>query len=274
MTKLATSTNLEWDLIPTDIKVNDKILDTHYALVRNDNDKVLHIHKNSYNPYYNSEFRSFMEDLQIITSFENLQYQEYKEGRIVLGYLENKQGTININGFDINQYLVLGNGHDGTKGIFLGSSEIMLRCMNQFGRIINSNVIYHTKNNTGKIDNMKRAYEIYFKDVEKMKEIYVQLSKVNIDQELLDSLKIRLFEIDKKESEKGLSTRTKNQMMEFDRSIRKETQDLGQTLFGFFHATTHYTTHIMKGEKVFGNLLGNSNQLNERSLKLVTELIR
>lgn len=273
MSKLAINSNLDWDLKPTDIIVNDTILDSHYALVRDDNKKVLCLHKNSYNPYYNREFKGLLEDFQKITNFENIKYQEYKGGRIVLGYLENTQGTINIGGHDIKQYLVLGNGHDGSKGIFLGTSELMLRCMNQFGKILTNNVVYHTKNNAGRIDAMKRAYEIYFKELENTKVVYEKLSKVTIDQGLLDSLRSRLFELDTKSDKEEITANLNNKLIKFNHSLQHELPVLGNNLFGFMQSVTHYTPHTVTGDKVFGNFLGASSKLNERAYELVTELI-
>lgn len=268
----AKDTDLTWDVRPTEIKIGDQIIDSHYALIRTDNNKVLDLHKNSYNPFYNVEFKSLLDDLQKITGFEELKYSEFKDGKTVLGYLKNNQKDVNINGFEVDQYLVLGNTHDGSKGIFLGTSEVMLRCMNEFGKIVKSNVIKHTKNNHYRIDELKRAYEVYFNQLEKLKETYKKLREVSIDPQLIESLTKRLFEIDN--IEEKISTRKENQMLDFKGSLVSETKDLGSNLFGFFHATTHYTTHKLKGENVTGNLFGTANKINERAFDLVTELIR
>ena len=205
----AKETDLTWDVKPSEIIVNNQIVKSHYALVRSDNNNVLEIHKDSYNPFYNIEFRSLLDDLQKITGFEELTYQEFKEGKVVLGYLKNNQKDVSINGFNVDQYLVLGNTHDGTKGIFLGTSEIMLRCMNQFGRIVKSNVIKHTKNNFTKIDELKRAYEIYFSQLETLKDTYKKMKQVSIDPILIEAITKRIFEV---ETTQEISTRKLNQI--------------------------------------------------------------
>lgn len=263
----ATQTDLLWDVNPTEIKVNDEVIKSHYALVRNDDKTVLDIHKDSYNPFYNVEFRSLMDDLQKITGFENLTFQEFKGGKTVLGYLENTQNT-QINGLNVNKFLVLGNTHDGSKGIFLGTSDIMLRCMNQFGHIVKSNVIKHTKNNQVKIDELKRAYEVYFKQVEQQDELFSKIAKINIDKDLMEALTKRLFDVENNEE---ISTRKTNQIFDFNESLLKETKDLGQNLFGYFNGVTHYTTHKLNGENTFGNLFNTANKINMKALELVTE---
>jgi hypothetical protein len=268
----AQDSNLSWDVVKTPITVGQTVIDSHYALVRDDNQKVLQIHKDSYNPMFNKEFRNLLDEMQKITGFENMKFQEYKEGNVILGYLENNSGESNlkINGFDVDKYLVLGNSHDGSKGIFLGTSEIMLRCMNQFGRIVKNNVIKHTKNNAHKIDELKRAYESYFIELERMTTVYAKLAKVNIDPLLMESLTKRLFDVNENEE---ISTRKSNQIFDFQTSLVKETKDLGQNGFGFFHGVTHYTTHTLKGENVFGNMFGTANTMNEKALEMVMELI-
>ena len=267
----ATDSNLNWDVVKSPIIVNEKEVPSHFALTRNDNSNILQIHKESYNPFMNIEFRKLLDEMQKITGFENIKFQEYKQGNIVLGYLENNQTqTLNVNGFNVDKYLVLGNSHDGSKGIFLGTSEIMLRCMNQFGRIVKNNVIKHTKNNSHKIDELKKAYESYFKELEVMTEVYAKMQKVHIDKGLIESLTKRLFDV--KENEE-ISTRKSNQIFDFNNSVSKEMGELGQNGFGFFHAITHYTTHTLKGENSFGNLFGTANNMNEVGLELVMELI-
>lgn len=264
----AKQTDLTWDVNPVEIKVNNEVVPSHYALQRNDTKQILEIHKNSYNPFYNAEFRSLMDDLQKITGFENLTYQEFKDGKTVLGYLENNSGNHIINGFEHNKYLVLGNTHDGSKGIFLGTSDIMLRCMNQFGKIVKSQVIKHTRNNHVKIDELKRAYEVYFKEVENQQVLMTKLSKIHLDAELKESLVKRLFDIENNEE---ISTRKANQIFDFNESLIKETKDLGNNLFGFFHGVTHYTTHKVNDENVMGNLFNKANTMNNKALELVTE---
>lgn len=265
----ATETNLEWDVKPCDIIINEKIVPTHYGLVRDDTNEVMEIHKNSYNPFYNAEFRSLLDDLQKISGFDNLTYQEFKGGKVVLGYLENNKTDVKVNGFDINKYLVLGNSHDGSKGIFLGTSEIMLRCMNQFGKIVKSDVIKHTKNNFSKIDDLKRAYEVYFRETEKQVEMYCKMNKINIDSKLIEMFTKNLFEA----NEEKISTRKENIMIDFQNSINIETADLGNNLFGLFNSVTHYTTHKLKNENTFGNLFGTANKINQKAYDLVLELI-
>jgi hypothetical protein len=267
----AKTTELNYDVQKTDVIVNGQISSDHFALSRSDNYQLLEIHKNSYNPFYNSEFKAILDDLQNITGFENLTYSEFKDGRVVLGYLENNKTDVIVNGFNIDRYLVLGNTHDGTKGIFLGTSEIMLRCMNQFGKIIKSNVIKHTKNKGARLDELKRAYEVYFSEIQTLNEVYKKMSKIEIDTILLESLTKRLFDVENIEE---MSTRKSNQINDFNNSYRIESKDLGNNLFAFFNATTHYTTHVMNtNNNVFGNLFGTQAKLNEKAINLTLELI-
>lgn len=269
MNHFAQETDLLWDVTKQPVIINGNEIDSHYALIRDDNSKVIEIHKQSYNPFFNKEFRLLLDEMQKITGFENMKYQQFKDGNIVLGYLENTN-DVKVNGFNVNKYLVLGNSHDGTKGIFLGTSEIMLRCLNQFGKIVRNNVIKHTKNNSSKIDDLKKAYESYFMELEVMTKTYAKMHNVSIDKTLMESLTKRLFDV--KENEE-ISTRKTNQIFDFNTSLAKETKELGMNAFGFFHATTHYTTHVLKGENVVGNLFGTANTLNHKAMSLVMELV-
>lgn len=266
-----TTTELDWEAQKADIIVNDMIAPKNYALVRSDNNAILDIHKNSYNPFPNSDFKKYLDELQKITGFDNLSYQEYKGGKVILGYLENNTSNVKVNGFDVDKYLILGNTHDGSKGTFIGTSEIMLRCMNQFGKIVTQNVIRHTKNSYTRLDELKNAYELYFKQTEALDELYVKMNKIHVDSSLLEALTQRLFDAENKEE---ISTRKANQILLFKDSYATESKDLGENLFGFFHATTHYTTHKVDTENVFGNIFGTQNKLNERSLEIICDVMR
>lgn len=268
------STELNWDVKPTEIYHGDKqIINGNYALIRSDNQKVLEIHKDSYNPFYNVEFKALLDDLQKISGFENLTYSEFKEGKIVLGYLQNNStNECKVNGFDVNKYLVLGNSHDGSKGIFLGTSEVMIRCTNAFGQILKSNVIKHTKNNFRRIDELKQAFEVYHKQNEILANLYVKMNKISIDQSLIDMVTKRMFDVDNNE-EKQISTRKDNQILDFHNSIKTETNDLGNNVFGLFHGMTHYTSHKLKGENVVGNLFGTASKMNEKGFQAIRELV-
>lgn len=266
----ATETSLDWEIKRENVQVNGNSVETHFALTRSDSGKLLQIHKKSYTTFFNSDFKRLLEDMQKITGFDDLTYQEFKSGNVVLGYLKNNKDEISVNGFKMDKYLVLGDTRDGSKGTFLATSDIMLRCMNQFSHIIKSNIIKHTKNSSSKIDELKMAYEQYFMDLEMQEKLFKSLSEISIDKNLMESLTKRLFDV--KENEE-ISIRKSNQMFEFGNSLAKETADLGKNAFGFFHATTHYTTHVLKGENVVGNLFGTANAMNQKALNLVSELV-
>jgi len=212
------------------------------------------------------------ETLANVSGFNPTGFMEAKGGNVVLGYLQNNQGTQTINGHDVNEFLVLGNTFDGSKGIFVGTSSQMIRCMNQWGKIVKSNIIKHTKNNGFKIEELQKAYEVYFKDKEKTNEIFAKMAKINIDADILEALTLRLFEADTKHEK--VSTRKTNQMDAFSTSVAKETADLGMNLFGFFNSVTHYTTHqTNQKETVFGNLTGTNEKLNSRAFELALEMV-
>jgi hypothetical protein len=263
---------LDWNVQIEPVTVKNQIVESHKALVRSDNDRILTIHKESYNPFDNVEMLKLYESLANVSGFNPSGFMEAKGGNVILGYLKNDQGTQTINGHEVNEFLVIGNTHDGSKGIFVGTSSQMIRCMNQWGKIVKSNVIKHTKNNQIKISELQRAFEIYFKDKEKTNEIFTKMAKINIDADILEALTLRLFEADTKHEK--ISTRKQNQMDDFSASVRQETNDLGMNLFGFFNSVTHYTTHVTnQKEVVFGNLTGTNEKLNTRAFNLALELV-
>ena len=53
---------LEWDVKETPIHVNNEVVDTHKALVHSTNKNIIAIHKASYSPMHNAEFKTIVED--------------------------------------------------------------------------------------------------------------------------------------------------------------------------------------------------------------------
>jgi hypothetical protein len=260
---------LDWEVNVQPVLVGGIETTSYKGLTRSDNGLILDIHKESYNPFLNKDLIELYENIANVSGFAPMGFQEAKDGRMILGYLQNQSDTTQM-GHKVNEYLVIGNSHDGSKGTFLGSSSLMIRCMNQFGRILRTDIVKHTVNRDLKLDAIKRNFEIYFEAKLKENDIYNKLAKVSIDSDLLEALTLRLFDIEERE---GASTRKLNQIEKFDLSVRTETSELGLNLFGFFNSVTHYTTHATnQKETVFGNLIGTNESLNTKAYKMVLEM--
>jgi hypothetical protein len=213
-----------------------------------------------------------VEKLSQMTGFGIAGYSDFKGGRKVLGYLKADKMQ-KLLGWEMENYMVIGNSHDGTTGFFIGTSEIMIRCMNQFSRISQNLKAYHTKNNIVRIDELVGMFKQYQQEQQALYEKMKQYKKIKVDEHIISALTERLFRIESGHEE--ISTRKMKLTLEFKNSLDREMADLGQNLFGLFQGVTHYTTHVKKTkEDVFGNILGQNAKMNNRAMVFCDALVK
>lgn len=133
--------------------------DKHKALVHSVSNEALSIMSDSYNPLSIKDFKEITNKLQKVSGFELEKQQVWKGGRVVLSYLKNNADVKTIAGFPTNNYLVFGTSYNGISQTFLGSSSVLIRCMNSFGRISKDNKIRHTINADVKINELVSSIE-------------------------------------------------------------------------------------------------------------------
>lgn len=252
---------------------NDKIKhDNYQGLVRSDNGELLSIMKDSYNPLHMRDFQSITDNLQKVSGFDLVKQQEWNGGRIVLSYLENNQGINKIGDFEMKNYMVLGNSFDGTSSIFLGSSDIMIRCMNAFGQISKNNKIRHTSSSETKINELVKTLKIFFEEKEKL---YLKFSEWNgrmVNSDEIEYIIRKVVDLEEKLDDN--STRRLNKAEVIKTAVQRETNEIGDSLWGVLNGMTYYSTHLMQKEdkRNFGSIVGSQANFNNKAFKIIQEL--
>lgn len=281
-----------WDIQKKDLFLGDgRKLQSHYALKRSDSDLILHTHKNSYKEFSNTELSKLAKFVSQHSGMEVTATSEFQDGKTVFAFLKNEK-LEKIGEHKIQDYLVIGNGHNGRHSLFIGTSTELLRCMNQFGMIQKNLNIRHSKNMELKIDDYKVMVANYFSDQADLYKTFRLFRDVKIDNKVKENLTQHLFNTqlhktgidfqdvrntfgdDKaKKNLKGISTRKLNQLDDFYNSINKETNELGNTAWGFFNGVTHYTTHVDKSSVDNLGMIGKGAWLNQKAFNVLKELI-
>ena len=107
------------------------------ALVRSDNEKLLGIRSNQYYPVFNSDMELIKERVLEHRQFSFKGYEEFQNGKRILAFFENTR-DFKLCGEKVKDYLIIGNSHDATSKLFIGTSNFMFRCENQFSEKIRS----------------------------------------------------------------------------------------------------------------------------------------
>ena len=260
---------LAWDIIEKPIYANNNPLAGYKAIFRNDNGQLLNVAKKTYTPTSNARFVEVVERLHEITGFPIRCYDEFEGGKKVLAFLECME-PIKVQGYDFQDFMLIGNSHDSSTGFFIGNSSKMIRCANRFSKIFRQLQVRHTKNHDAEIEQLLRYVETYMNQRKGLFQKMERFADVKIDQSLKDALAERLVRMteEEKAGKAEISTRKQNLLYDIERSIDIECKALGDNLFGLLNGITHYTTHTRKTkEQVFGNALGSLARINEEAFQ-------
>jgi len=249
--------------------------DKYVALKRSDTLETLSLFRDTYTETKNRSFEDYARQLADASGCELEGFSEFRGGTKVLAYLKATDDLVHqYLGLKSENYLVFGNSHDGTTPLFVGSVNILLRCYNQWGRVMQGLKVRHTKNHNYKVDMFIDLVKGFRAEKEQEAIIFQKLSEIKIDRGLLDSLANRLLNIDERKIKEGdiLSSVTARNKIALMESFTKETSDLGMNLWGVFNGITHYTTHSKTSTDTYGNLLGGNMKFNQQGLDLCMEV--
>ena len=268
------SKELNWDVDVKEVQTLDNIaIDSHRAIVRNDNEEVLSVMKKSYRPLHNGEFKERVSRLADISGFELTGFNEFKEGAKVLAFLKNNQEVTKIGNHTMDNYMVIGNSFDGSSSFFVGTSTVLIRCQNQFSQIAKMMKVRHTKNSELKMDEIYSYFDFYLNNREKMFENFNRFGQVNTNDELREKMVHHVLGIKNSAVISELSTRKTNQIAALYNSIAIEEGDLGTNLWSLFNGVTRYTTHeLNQKNQTFGSVFGSAATFNDKAYELAVQL--
>jgi len=250
-------------------------IDTHVAMVRSDNMNVLGINHSRYGYFSNQEFMEMANELVKISGFHLEGYQEIRGGKIMLGYLRNMDKELKIAGCKVKDYLVFGNSFNRETSLFAGSSEIVIRCQNAFGRIHQQVKIVHSSTIKERVKELIRYFENYFAAKKDMYKAMNHWAKVKVDEGIIEEMINYVMKLDNYETTEDIPQQRLNKIEEMRGSINKELIELGDNVWGLFNGVTHYTTHVLQGRSntsTIGNLYGVKNRINQRAFHFLSEV--
>jgi hypothetical protein len=241
--------------------------------------KTFHVAKDSYCPPSIAEFTDYYHELAEITGFQPAGFQEWQGGKKVFGYLKNTKENFNIDGNQIEDYLLIGVGFGGNTSFFVGSVNCLMRCTNEFGNINKSWKIRNTKGRHLKTEELIQSFDQHIATRELMFDAFRKFQDVTISPELLTQCKKQLLGIDQKEIITDLSSYKQNRYRELSVAMNSEMAELGNNAWGLFNGATWYTTHDMKKTEAEKNIFGNvsndlRHSLNKHAFDFCTDVVQ
>ncbi len=269
--------SLNWDIRTESVKISSMFDTGKKAIIRTDNNHILSIVGKDYCPVSNAQLMSFTTALTETGEFELKGFDEINDGKTILAFLQNKNPNLKINGCAMKEYMFVGNTHDGTKALTIGTANNLVRCSNQFYSTLK---VYRKKHTSPFVFNQIEIQDIIRSYKVKKSQVYGVfdgMESVRVDQGVINRLVVeihKMLETDSSISKKeNLGWSPSMQLLR--KSIDKEMKDIGNNAFGLFNGVTWYTSHEMRNaESVSGRISGTANQINQKAYRFCNNLKR
>ena len=154
------------------------------------------------------------------------------------------EGISKIGNDTVKKYIVLLDSNDGSTGLSVGISDMVMSCQNQFFRFYKAgqSKYMHTVSIIERIKELPSLITFALAETMKQMEIYNKFVSTAATRELTDALVKEMTGIDRLSvnTEKD-STRAINAMNTLYSAIAKETSTKGNTLWGLHNGVTYWT---------------------------------
>jgi hypothetical protein len=265
--------HLNWEVQIEELVLTDNRKTDRFALTRSDNGDLLGIRSERYHPVFNKDLEDIRERLVAQSGFQFQGYQEFQNGKRILAFYENPSEKLQICDQEVKDYLIIGNSHDTSSKLFVGTSNYMIRCENQFSEKIRAFEHRHDQPfniNEINIVNILNNYEV---GREKLYKRMEYLRRRSANQNVIDHLIIQLFGAleNTDRLEQAIPKDTEQTQLLRD-CIHREIQDLGMNYWALFNGVTRYTSNHLKGNPGFGIVNGKGERLNRDAMRVLESL--
>ena len=275
---LLDKTNLNWSVRQEDIQTTSGIsIPNKKAIVREDNNMIVGLHSDGYQPYQNYELMDLLHQVSGRTGLEVHKGGDFKDGGRI--YVQLKGNNLRLGNDIIEGYLTGVNSFDGSTSLAFGHSNTTISCMNTFFRVMKGlqHKVRHTKSMTLKVEDICKRLDVVLEEEKQTFKYITQLSETRFDDLLKEKVTRKLFGIKPEvnlNDEDSISTRTRNNLSRFYIDLNGEISQKGDNLWGLFSGVTKYTTHsYSKNDNTEVKLFGNIGQVEQEIFSDLVELV-
>lgn len=273
-------TGLNWTVREEDIQTaSGIIISDKKAIVRNDNNSVLAVHGNGYQPYQNHQLIELLDKVSQQIGLPIHRGGSFGDGEKV--FIQLKSENFKLGNDRIEGYITGVNSFDGSTSLAFGPSNITISCQNKFHLVFRNldTKVRHTKNMTMRIDDICRGLESVLQEEQMVFNNIKRMSETQFTKETRDWVTRTLFNIEREidlENNELISSVTRNKLTQFYVDLNGELRGKGENLWGLFSGVTKYTTHSMnrgnviqnEQNKMFGTFGGRERMIFDRMVEL------
>lgn len=145
----------------------------------------------------------------------------------------------------VRRYVTCVNSHDGSASIAFGSTNTVIVCQNTFFRAYRESTKFkHTAGAQSRIDEAIEQFQATVNADKALFDTFKRMSELRPDENLVQAIIKRIFDVTPKTNTEDISTRKKNQVLAFGKAYNIERDLEGDTVWGLFNAVTRYTNHM------------------------------
>ena len=253
---------LNWEVEQQELQTGNVAIKGKYVLQRNDTGAILNICSDHYKPFYNYNLLRLVDDIEKISSFKLMGFEEFRKGGRILAFLKNDKPGV-LGGEKVEDFLIIGNSHNSSSKVFAGMSNYMIRCENQFSGDLYSLRIKHINGQNEETFNPQIIVNNYYENRKHLDQQVNGMMNTELNWDEASRYIDRLIdEIDPIETEINLIQKPSTRKREILDSVHREMNDLGNTVWGFYNGITFYTSNILKGKSGFGITNGIGERIN------------
>ena len=264
--------HLNWEVQIEELLLPGNRKTDRFALTRSDNGELLSVRSDRYYPIFNKDLELICERLVKWSGFRFMGYQEFQNGKRILAFFENPSESLEICGQHVKDYLIIGNSHDTSSKLFVGTSNYMVRCENQFSQKIRAYERRHDQpfnSDELLIEEVLTNYEsgrrLLYRKMERMQQAG---SNETVIKDLALKLMGSIEQTDRMEDD-TLILRNNEQTRLLLACIQREINELGSNLWAVFNGVTRYTSNHLKGNPGFGIVNGTGERMNREALRFL-----
>jgi hypothetical protein len=244
---------LDWNVRSETVQTTSGIIiPKAIALVREDTNKILGTHKESYCMYQNEEMLDLLFKISNSTGRKLKGGGSFGDGEKIFYQLESDSLTLGTDRIDGSITGI--NSYDGSTSLSFGNSNVTISCMNSFFMAYKTlgTKFRHSSTMRPKIEEILKQITILESEEKETFRTITRMAGIEMDESVKELVTRMLFDIKEQDKQatdeeiKELSTRKMNNIIRFGFDWDIETAQKGNTLWGAFSSLTRYTSHSMK----------------------------
>jgi hypothetical protein len=275
---LLDKTNLNWTVRQEELQTISGIsIPNKKAIVRDDNNTIVGVHSDGYQPYQNYELMDLLHQVSGRTGLEIHRGGDFKGGGRI--YVQLKGNDLKLGNDRIEGFLTGVNSFDGSTSLAFGHSNTTISCQNTFFRVMSGlqNKVRHTKSMSLKVEDICRRLDVVLEEEKQTFKYITELSETRFDDLIKEKVTRKLFGIKPEINlmdEDALSTRTRNNLSRFYIDLNGEIQQKGDNMWGLFSGVTKYTTHsYSKNDNTEAKMFGGIGQIEQEIFSDLVQLV-